>query len=105
MQVIAAPVSNNHPLEYPEPNFRLMIGLGVDFDFKSFIFTILSVISLEHVIFISSLILLILGLFSIRIVANHYEAIPIQPLIQYLGNVLIHHHTANRNPTQIKLNL
>jgi hypothetical protein len=69
MQVIAAPVSNNHPLEYPEPNFRLMISLGVDFDFTSFIFMILSVISLEHIIFIISLILLILGLFSLGIVA------------------------------------
>jgi hypothetical protein len=64
MQVIAAPVSNNHPLKYPEPNFRMMIGLGVDFYLTSFIFTILSVISLEHVIFISSSILLILGLFT-----------------------------------------
>ncbi len=44
MQVIAAPVSNNHPLEYPEPNLRLMIGLGVDFDLTSFILTIFSVI-------------------------------------------------------------
>jgi hypothetical protein len=68
MQVIAAPVSNNHPLEYPEPNLRLMIGLGVDFDLTSFIFTILSVICLEHVILISSLILLIFGLFSLGIV-------------------------------------
>jgi hypothetical protein len=63
--VIAAPVSNNHPLEYPEPSLRLIIGLGVDFDLTSFIFTILSVITLEHVILISSSILLIvLGLFA-----------------------------------------
>jgi hypothetical protein len=31
-------VSNNHPLEYPELNFRVMIGLGVDFDFTPFIY-------------------------------------------------------------------
>jgi hypothetical protein len=59
--VIAAPVSNNHPLEYPEPNFKEMIGLGVDFDLTSFILMILSFISLEHVILISSSILLILS--------------------------------------------
>jgi hypothetical protein len=66
--VIAAPVSNNHPLEYPEPNFREMIGLGVDFDLTSFILMILLVISLEHVILISSSILLILGLFTSGVV-------------------------------------
>jgi hypothetical protein len=66
--VIAAPVSNNHPLEYLEPNFKVMIGLGVDFDLTSFILTILSLISLEHVIFISSSILLILGLFTSGVV-------------------------------------
>jgi len=68
MQVIAAPVSNNHPLEYPEPNFKEMIGLGVDFDLTSLILTILSFISLEHVILISSSILLILSGFTSGVV-------------------------------------
>ncbi len=35
---------------------------------------------------------------------TYYDAIQMQPLIQDLGNVLIHHHTANRNPTQTRLN-
>jgi hypothetical protein len=45
-----------------------MIGLGVDFDFTSFILTILSFISQEHVIFISSSILLILSGFTSGVV-------------------------------------
>jgi hypothetical protein len=36
---------------------------------------------------------------------NHYEATQMQPLIHDLGNVLIQHHIANHNPTQIRLNL
>jgi hypothetical protein len=36
---------------------------------------------------------------------TQYDAIQMQPLIQDLGKVLIHHHTTNRNPTQIRLAL
>jgi hypothetical protein len=36
---------------------------------------------------------------------NHFDEIHMQPLIQDLGNVIIHHHTANRNPTQIRFNM
>ncbi len=58
-------MSNNHSLEYPEPSLRIIIGLGVDFDFTSFIFTILSVITLDHVILINlSILLIALGLVS-----------------------------------------
>jgi hypothetical protein len=48
MQVIAAPVLNNHLQDSPELVFRVMIGIGVLFEKMSFIFKTFLIIIFTH---------------------------------------------------------
>jgi hypothetical protein len=53
MQVIDAPVSNNHLQDSLELACRVMMGLGVLFETMSFIFKTSSIINFTHVLLLA----------------------------------------------------